>query len=418
MANFNYDPGVQDRRGEIMAQGLSQAFAAVSQKIQQQVDTHNRVKEKRALAERYNTMLGGDPGSVKKMKEPDLDAFNTVAPALVTQQNQTRAGQNISRFVQSYYNNRQTGPTGAPAAGTPFNAAGAIPTQRQPLSPPDAAARALAGNPALFNYPRSTSAAMNIAKVLGTMGSSGVSIDPATGLPILRSGNSTRVINPAWLAPKAPKPAPTLDFTTDPKGNEFWTYGNRGGQTRPPQDNTHRGELPPNFPTQVINGKTFAVLPDGWMKPLPGDGQDPVMRLIQGDAEGNFTPDAKPTEGNEDNEAKPAANEPDPHDPLNLGINYGEIFHGAGDTWQPAEKATNDSAPPPTASPADGSQVEAEDKELSKLKDYIQWLGEQNEAALAPNLAAAKARADWLETIPAQRKGTEPPSPIPWDWWD
>lgn len=303
MANFDYNPGVQDRRGDYFAQGLNQAFTSLANGIQQAEAKHKESKAYAQLAE----VLGMDPRHTTKQDVQVAIMKNQILQGMQDRQRQQKAQSSLGKIMSLYQANRRGG--NDPAATLQLGRGPlANMVQRPPMQPGDAAAGALAAHPEVFGDTGASSTASNLLKMLGTMSNDGgITIDANTGLPVLRSGNSSRVINPAWLRPTASKASGPGTVTIPGVGT---VYTNNGREINPKMavpsggmPATKGGKFPKDAKIVTMEGKQVALYSDGSWTPLPSGGgatqeEQEILAAAGGSATGH---DGTPENSTEEN---------------------------------------------------------------------------------------------------------------------
>lgn len=295
MANFDYNPGVQDRRGDYFAAGISSAFNSLANGIQQAEQKH---KENKAYAQLAET-LGLDPKHTTKEQVQVALLKNSLQEQLATRQRQQQAQSALGSMLQQIVKNRagrQVNYMQAPNQGPLQN-----PRTVDQMSPFDAITNALAKNPAIFQDPKTASTAASLSKILGTIGNDGgIMTDPTTGIPFVRSGTSVRPINPAWLRPKTGGPG-SVEIP-----GVGTVYTNNGREVNPkfavPPGGipaTKGGKYPKDAKIVQMDGKDVALFPDGSWTPLTGNGNTDEQDIINAARGGAGAPQENGTEGTE-----------------------------------------------------------------------------------------------------------------------
>lgn len=346
MANFYYEPGVQDRRGELLGAGIAAAGENLAAGIQNAVQKH---KENKAYAQLAET-LGLDPKHSTKLDVQVAMLKNEITTARQAQQQKQKAQAAQARFFQTRASLMKPKPQlTMPARGDLYSTALANPgdmiTGETPgMDAGQATAEAFAENPAIFGDDKTAATAVNMAKVLSTLGSSGVTIDAATGLPIIRSGNSIRPINPAWLRPPADPNA--FSSVAIPTGGQAFF---RGRTQINPRDiiggpvTTKPGKYPKGARvTKLDNGKVQVTMPDGSFDIVgnaPNDTGD-AFEQIEQDAggvsgSGRGQRDAEPDQTKDNTPAGAEAQEFMKGERVTQG---GQMYEFDGTNWNPVNE--------------------------------------------------------------------------------
>lgn len=274
---FYYSPNVRDERAEILSRAapviagnLSQGMQSLGAAIGQLKQKHDELKAKKALAEAYADQMGVPSENVDKMRLPQLDAFLTLAPAKLKQAQQQQQSSILGRVLQGMYN-RQSPETPSGAIGTPPAATANPSTDLYGMLGRAASAGAT---------PDTLSALAGIAKTANAMFGRGMTVDPTTGLRLFNGKLPPVGYQKLPLFGQGAAP-PTMQFSTDPKGNEFYILGNRVGQVRTPP----AGGIPPAPTMAPAPGYTWIWDGKAWREAKAGDNFD-VMGI---DDQGNPT---------------------------------------------------------------------------------------------------------------------------------
>lgn len=265
MSNFYYNPGVVDHRGEYFNQAITQGFESLAAGIEKAQAKHKENKAYSQLAE----TLGLDPKHSTKQDVQAAMLKNEILQSRADQQRQQSARAGMARLMQGFNNLRQGGPD-VNAVLAQGRGPIANPPMQPPMSPGDALATSLAANPEVLADDKTTTTAGNLAKLISSMGQDGVSVDPGTGLPLLRNGNNTRVINPAWLRqPPDPNTARKIDLPDG--GGSVFRIGNTDVNPRDVIGNDsipQTGKFPKGAKITQQDGKDVVVYQDGSFTPI------------------------------------------------------------------------------------------------------------------------------------------------------
>lgn len=274
---FYYQPGVQDRRGEFLAQGISSAGQSIADAITQVKAKHDELRG-------YQTVLkalaqdpanGLDPDAVDKMslskaKSSILASEIRRNQAAARQQQQVQqAGMELPGAIAK---NMQptTRLAGGPTDLTSLMVGGGNPVNTTPgMTPLMAQITALSQNPKAVMSPQGQEVFKNMLKTMNTV--------PRTPQPFSMNG-VTGVVDPATgtiTQPRVTRPSPLSDIPvpddwtpqTNKVGNITYYQSRPGGEFKPLNSGEQNdGEL--HLKTE--GGKTFFRSGDNqaW-KPMP-----------------------------------------------------------------------------------------------------------------------------------------------------
>ena len=333
MAPFYYSPGVQDRRGELLAAGISTAGTALADAITQAKQKHDENKAYGQLA----TVLGLDPKHTTKQQVQAAILKNEIMQAQQQRQQQQAGRAAIGNVLRRLLvgSTTQMTPEGTaralipgaatsstPVAGNPIIGNELAGVTARPQSSVNPAARSLAEgleeNPETLNTPEGQTILGETLKSLLT----------PPKVPIWGQDKAGRGL---WFEPSGtvkyppvqrPAPSTTPEDWTPPTriigGKQFYQE-KPGGIWKPfPQGEQREGG---DQPQVSADGKFYRSGPlDGW-KPMPrAEGMDDFLRLFGGFGGTDATTNKPSAPGAA--AAIPTVDSQDDYDALESGAQY------------------------------------------------------------------------------------------------
>lgn len=272
MGEFNYNPGVQDRRGELLGAGIERGMDSLAAGIQQ---AEQKRKENKAYAQLAET-LGLDPKHATKQTVQAAILNNEIQTQRQQAQREQKSRAALGQIAQTFLSARKPqanitipplGQTFSRAVGDPGSLLG---TPKPGASVSDALAKALAANPDVFNDNKSAATALNMTKMLSQMGDTSPQTvsDPNSGAMFVKTASGWRPI-PKSAITSQPSIISLLSKQDMPDGGGYAYFkGNNAINPRDiiggPAQTQKTGRYPKGTKfTDMGNDTTQAVFPDG-----------------------------------------------------------------------------------------------------------------------------------------------------------